>query len=197
MKESGIYKASFQKSKAMKDYWKMKRKIFAIAICVFILTCTNIFASPIKYDLFFKRWSNFYFPWEDHKWFVAQGIAESNLDPSAVSWCGAMGIMQIMPVTAKELGVKNPWDPEESIQGGIKYDRTVDQFFKAICKTEERRKFMFAGYNAGMGNIQKAKKLANSNKWDDVSKSLCSVTGKHCIETIGYVKRIHEFKKRY
>jgi soluble lytic murein transglycosylase-like protein len=161
------------------------------------LLSPEAFAQSVKYDLAFKRWGDFYFAFEDWRWFKCQGMAESNLNPKALSWCGAMGIMQIMPATAKELGVKNPWDPEESIQGGIKYDRNMDRFFKAICNAGERRKFMFAGYNAGPGNIRKAKNLAGSDKWEEVSKSLCLVTGKHCHETIGYVKRIHEFKKRF
>jgi membrane-bound lytic murein transglycosylase F len=149
-----------------------------------------------KYDFTFKRWAEFYFPFEDWRWFKSQGIAESNLNPDAVSWCGAVGIMQIMPATGKELGVNNRWDPEESIQGGIKYDQKVDRFFKEIRCQRERRKFMFAGYNAGMGNISKAKKLANSNRWEEVKIYLCQITGRHCHETIGYVKRIHETKDR-
>lgn len=153
------------------------------------------FSYSIKYDLTFKRWGEYYFPFEDWKWFKSQGIAESNLDPKVVSWCGAMGIMQIMPATAKELGVIDPWDPEESIQGGIKYDQRVDRFFKEIRCQRERRKFMFAGYNAGMGNISKARKLASSDKWEVVLNFLCQITGKHCQETIGYVKRIHETKR--
>jgi len=102
--------------------------------------------------------------------------------------------MQIMPATATELAVKNRWDAEESIQGGIKYDQQVDRFFKSITQPE-RKKFVFGGYNSGMGNISKAKRLANSELWDDVSASLCSVTGKHCKETSDYVKRIYRFMK--
>jgi membrane-bound lytic murein transglycosylase MltF len=149
----------------------------------------------VTYDLYFKRWGEFYFPFEDHKWFKAQGIAESNLDPKAVSWCGAQGIMQIMPKTGIGLGLKDPWNPEESIQMGIKYDKWVDGIFKAIDQPE-RRKFMFAGYNAGSGNIQKAKKLANSDIWSDVADQLPLVTGKNnAAETTGYVKNIHKIKE--
>lgn len=146
-----------------------------------------------KYDLSFKRWGEFYFPFDDWRWWKCQGIAESNLAPDAVSWCGAVGVMQIMPATATDLGVKNRWDAEESIQGGIKYDKQVDRIFKAIDQPE-RRRFTFASYNAGPGNIQKTKKLANSEVWDTVVGFLHLVTGKHSTETINYVKKIYRLK---
>ena len=148
-----------------------------------------------KYDFSFKRWGEFYFPFDDWRWWKSQGIAESNLNPNAVSWCGAVGVMQIMPATAIGLGVKNRLDAEESIQGGIKYDNQVDRVFKSVDQPE-RRKFMFAGYNAGPGNITKAKKLANSSDvWDVTANSLNLVTGHNSLETINYVKRICKIKK--
>lgn len=162
-----------------------------------LLSCVAVetnAVSIVKYDLIFKRWGEFYFPFDDWRWFKSQGMAESNLDPQAVSWCGAVGVMQIMPGTATDLGVKNRWDPEENIQGGIKYDKQVDRIFKVIDQPE-RRKFMFAGYNAGPGNIRKAKNLADSTVWDTVADSLHLVTGKHSTETINYVKRIYLMKK--
>ena len=147
-------------------------------------------ASQLKYDLFFKRWGQYYFPFESWVWFKSQGIAESNLNPDAVSWVGATGIMQIMPATAKGLGVGNPYDAEASIQGGIKYVRWLD---KKLTKIErnERRNFMFASYNAGLGNILKAKKLAQTDIWQDSADKLSQVTGKHSKETTGYVQRIN------
>lgn len=152
-------------------------------------------SEPIgKYDLSFKRWGEFYFPFDDWRWWKSQGIAESNLDPNAVSWCGAVGVMQIMPATATDLSVKNRWSAEESIQGGIHYDKQMDVIFKNITQPE-RRKFTFGGYNAGPGNIKKAKSLANSELWDATADSLCLVTGHHSAETIGYVKKIYSVKQ--
>lgn len=133
-------------------------------------------------------------PFEDYKWFKAQAIAESNLDPRAISYCGAMGLMQLMPLTAKELGVNNPWDPEENIQGGIHYDQKMDRFWKVIDDRDERRRFMFGSYNAGPGNISKAQRLSKMYEWEDLVKALPKVTGKHAEETIGYVKRIYKIK---
>jgi len=171
-----------------------KGEITTEAIAEPVVTKVSIPESVGKYDLLFKRWGEFYFPFDDWRWWRCQGIAESNLDPNAVSWCGAVGVMQIMPATATGLGVKNRLDAEESIQGGIKYDNQVDRVFKSVDQPE-RRKFMFAGYNAGPGNIIKAKKLAGSDVWDITANSLNLVTGHNSLETINYVKRICKIKK--
>lgn len=123
-------------------------------------------------------------PFEDWKWFAAQGVVESNLNPMAVSKAGAMGIMQLMPATAKDMGVSDPFDPEMSIQGGIKYDRW-------IWNRVKDRDIMFASYNAGLGNTLKAKQLACEMKWSKIAEYLPFVTGRHSEETINYVKRIN------
>jgi membrane-bound lytic murein transglycosylase F len=150
--------------------------------------------SKVKYDLAFKRWGEFYFPFDDWHWWKSQGMAESNLDPNAISWCGAVGIMQIMPATATELGVENRWDAEESIQGGVKYDKQMWNFWDKI-DGKNRKKLTFASYNAGCGNIKKAKQLAESDEWDEISSHLKLITGKHSQETINYVKRIFQIKQ--
>lgn len=171
----------------------MRSRFFWVCLLSVLLLLSSSSESvgyTVKYDFAFRRWGEWYFPFDDWKYFKAQGIAESSLKPDAVSYCGAQGLMQIMPKTAIGLGVKNPWDPEESIQGGIKYDHQMDGIFKGINQPE-RRKFIFAGYNCGPGNLKKAKTVANSDVWDTVAKSLPLITGKHSSETIGYVKRIY------
>lgn len=140
----------------------------------------------------------------DWRWFKAQGIAESKLDPLAVSPVGATGIMQLMPETYIEMthrlgyapGPKMAtmiYDPEMNIRCGIAYDRRCWDIWKQEDGVE-RIWFMFASYNAGPGNIIKAQRLtAIKNKWSSVSTQLHKITGSDdAPETINYVRRIRK-----
>lgn len=72
---------------------------------------------------------------------------ESAYDPAAVSSAGAMGLMQLMPATAENLGVENPMDPAENIEGGVKLLRELlTQFGGNLTNT-------VAAYNAGAGAV--------------------------------------------
>ncbi len=73
--------------------------------------------------------------------------AESDFDPTAVSTAGAQGLMQLMPVTANRLGVSDPFDPKENIEGGIRYFKTLLDTFGNDTR------LALAAYHAGENNV--------------------------------------------
>lgn len=79
----------------------------------------------------------------------AIGKTESNFNASAVSSCGAQGIMQLMPATARSLGVSDALDARQNIMGGAKY---ISQM---LNRYDGDAKLALAAYNAGSGNVQK------------------------------------------
>jgi len=114
-----------------------------------------------EYDRHFRKYSKRYFgPLFDWHWFKAQAIAESGLNADAVSHVGAVGLMQIMPDTFKEINDKNPHfaevdKPRWNIAAGIYYDRLL---YRKFPKTPEQDRLYLAlaSYNAGYGRILNA-----------------------------------------
>lgn len=170
----------------------MRLRLLFCLVALSLLWPSLSHAYPVQYDPAFRHWGQFYFPFDDWKHWKAQGLAESGLNPMAKSYCGAVGLMQIMPATAKGLKV-NPFDYEGNVQGGIKYDAQLYKNWKRISNQDDRRNITYASYNAGLGWLIKASKLAGSTKWQDVSLKLSSVTGKNAKQTQDYVKHINTF----
>jgi membrane-bound lytic murein transglycosylase MltF len=133
---------------------------------------------------------------------VAQGYQESRLRQDARSHVGAIGVMQIMPETGKELDVGDIHQIEPNIHAGAKYmNRLMTRYFAdAGFSEEERTLFAFASYNAGPGNIIKmraeaAKQGLDQDKWFD---NVEIVTGRRIgMETTTYVRNILKYYVAY
>jgi len=91
---------------------------------------------------------------------------ESRFNPDAVSWAGAFGLMQMMPVTAKNYGITRDSSPAEQIRAGASFIKWLDnRLINVITDRDERIKFILASYNIGLGHIQDARRLAE--RYDD------------------------------
>jgi membrane-bound lytic murein transglycosylase F len=106
----------------------------------------------------------------DWRLVLAQMYQESKFDPRAKSWAGAMGLLQVMPQTAAELGVEDPWDPESNIMAGVKYLSWLLMRFEPTLPRRQRIRFALASYNAGLGHVRDARRLAkirglNPDRW--------------------------------
>jgi soluble lytic murein transglycosylase-like protein len=156
-----------------------------------------------EYDETFRKYSKRFFgPGWDWRYFKAQAMAESDLNPSARSWVGARGLMQLMPSTFQEIQSKRPEfnsidDPEWNIAAGIMHDRYLWRYWKDHGPDPERRACMFASYNAGQGTISRAHRMAQSEQldagtWTSIAQVAPKVGRWRYRETLGYVGKIEK-----
>ena len=138
----------------------------------------------------------------DYLLMAAQGYQESQLNQSAKSPVGAIGVMQLMPATGAEQKVGDIHELEPNIHAGVKYMRfMIDQYF-ANEPMDQLNKglFAFAAYNAGPGRIQGLRKEAarrglDPNKWfDNVEVVASEKIGR---ETVTYVANIYKYYVAY
>jgi membrane-bound lytic murein transglycosylase MltF len=140
----------------------------------------------------------------DYLLMAAQGYQESGLDQSKRSHVGAIGVMQVMPATARDKAVNIPEieNLESNIHAGIKYNRwVIDHFYQdpAIARLDKGL-FAFASYNAGPGRVASLRKQAageglDPNKWfNNVELVAAKRIGR---ETVTYVSNIYKYYLAY
>jgi membrane-bound lytic murein transglycosylase F len=128
------------------------------------------------YDEMVKRYADDHdFDW---RLIVAQIYEESGFDPTAKSFAGAVGLLQVLPRTAEELGVANLEDPETNIRVGLDYLAWVRERFEEDLSVRDRMWFTLAAYNVGAGHVRDARRLAaqkglNPDRWfDNVERAM-------------------------
>jgi membrane-bound lytic murein transglycosylase MltF len=138
----------------------------------------------------------------DYLLMAAQGYQESMLNQNAKSKVGAIGVMQVMPPTAKDLNVGDITKVDANIHAGVKYMRfMMDQYYKDEPMDELNKELMtFASYNAGPGRVRQlrretAKRGLDPNKWfGNVERVASERIGR---ETVTYVANIYKYYITY
>ncbi|NPA38142.1 MAG: transporter substrate-binding domain-containing protein [Chlorobi bacterium] len=128
---------------------------------------------------------------------------ESRFDINSRSWTGACGLMQLMPSTAKAMGIKDPKDPEQNIKGGIKYLKHLFDQWTEIPDSIQRIKFTLASYNCGYNHVVDARNLTkkyngNPDLWDDNVENYLRLLSKpkyynDPVVKFGYVRGIEPY----
>jgi membrane-bound lytic murein transglycosylase MltF len=133
---------------------------------------------------------------------MAQGYQESQLNQEAKSPVGAIGVMQVMPPTGKDMNVGDITQIEPNIHAGVKYMRfMMDQFYENEPMDRlNKGLFTFASYNAGPGRVQQLRKQADKrgldpNVWfNNVELIAAEKIGR---ETVTYVANIYKYYLAY
>ena len=150
--------------------------------------------------VFFQKYSQQYDL--DYLLMMAQGYQESGLDQNAKSHVGAVGVMQVMPATGKDLAVGDITKTEPNIHAGVKYIRfMVDQYYKDEPMDRLNKGLMtFASYNAGPARIRQLraetkKRGLDPNVWfGNVERVVSERIGR---ETVQYVSNIFKYYVAY
>jgi|WetSurMetagenome_2_1015567.scaffolds.fasta_scaffold120478_2 soluble lytic murein transglycosylase-like protein len=102
---------------------------------------------------------------------------ESRFNAKAVSPKGARGLMQLMPATAQRLGVRNSFDPEQNIQGGVRHFRFLMDSFKNDVELS------LAAYNAGENLVQRLGRVPEIRETKDYVQTITTLYGKKTVKT--------------
>ncbi|NIM29528.1 MAG: transporter substrate-binding domain-containing protein [Gammaproteobacteria bacterium] len=145
---------------------------------------------------------------------VAQMYQESRFDPMAQSWAGARGLMQILPTTGELFGVEDLHAVDTSIETGVRYLAWLHERFEPELSVQDRMWFTLAAYNAGLGHVRDARRLArkmgwNPDRWfDNVERAMLLLSRRSFYqlathgyargqETVDYVRQIRDRYNAY
>ncbi|WP_275096920.1 membrane-bound lytic murein transglycosylase MltF [Sedimenticola hydrogenitrophicus] len=125
----------------------------------------------------------------DWQLLAAIGYQESHWNPKAVSPTGVKGIMMLTSATAKQMGIEDRTDTSQSISGGARYLRQVEQKLPERIQEPDRTWMALAGYNVGYGHLEDARILTQRNdgdpdKWSDVKQHLPLLSQKKYFATL-------------
>lgn len=142
----------------------------------FFVSVKNRFFYISPYDKIIKKYARTY----DFHWclIASQIFHESRFEPDVQAWDGGMGLMQLMPATAAELGCRDAFAPEENINAGTKYMASLRKKMDSDVSSRDKLCFALASYNGGYGHLIDARKLAlqqnlDPDKWyNNVEKSM-------------------------
>ena len=155
------------------------------------------------YDPLIQHYASRYdFDW---RLIAAQMYEESRFDAAAVSIAGAVGLMQVLPTTAGELGFLDLTDPDTSIHAGVQYLAGLRQRLEDQLPVAERTWFALAAYHAGYDRVRGARRIARQlgldpNRWFDHVEHAMRVQAQPrtdgsvlclCRQTVAYVREIH------
>ena len=147
----------------------------------------------------------------DWRLVISQMYQESRFDPAAESFAGALGLMQVLPRTGKEMGYTRLSQPEQGIKAGLAYMNWLKDRFPGEMEFQERIYFTLAAYNAGAGHVRDARRLAKQlgldpNRWFEHTEKamlLLSQRKYHKNARFGYVRGsepvryVREIRDRY
>lgn len=158
-------------------------------------------------DIFRKYGERFGFDW---RLLAAQSFQESRFDPDQQSWAGALGLMQVLPRTARHMGETGDLhEPEVGVRAGARYMRWLYDLFEDSLPVGERIRFTLASYNVGHGHVMDARRVARELGLDPdvwfgnvevamtyLSKPEYARKARHgycrCREPIAYVRQVNE-----
>jgi membrane-bound lytic murein transglycosylase F len=148
----------------------------------------------------------------DWRLVTSQMYQESRFDPGVRSWAGALGLMQVMPRTARELGVGDVRQAEQGIHAGVKLlARYAAMYQDPEIGEQDRLRFTLAAYNCGPGHVADGRRVAadlklDPNRWfGNVEKAMPLLARPRFARAVRYgycrcgepVKYVSEIQGRY